>query len=80
MHFVKDFKYINDYRLNITFENGVQKEVDLKSYIGGGIFEPLRNVDYFKRVKFNPDIDTIYWENGADLAPDFLYEIGKSPE
>jgi hypothetical protein len=36
----------------------------------------LKDVDYFKTVRVNPDIDTIVWENGADFSPDFLYESG----
>jgi hypothetical protein len=46
----------------------------------GEIFEPLKNLRYFKTVKINPDLDTIVWDNGADMSPDFLYEIGAEVE
>lgn len=77
MHFVKDAKYISDYRLLLTFDNEITKIVDLEPYLKGNIFEPLKNINYFKTVKVNNDIDTIVWENGADISPDFLYEIGE---
>ena len=41
----------------------------------GKIFEPLKDISYFKSVTLNKDIDTIVWPNNADFSPDFLYEI-----
>lgn len=78
MHFVKDGKYVSDYRLLLTFNDEITKIVDLKPYLKGSIFEPLKNIEYFKTVKVNSDIDTIVWENCADISPDFLYEIGET--
>lgn len=76
MHLVKNVEYLNEYKLLITFEDNSVKCIDLKNHLDGEIFNPLKNVDYFKTVKLNSDIDTIVWENGADFSPDFLYEIG----
>ena len=76
MHFVKDVKYVSEYKLLLTFEDGAMKLVDMEPHLDGEIFEPLKNIDYFKTVLVNPDIDTIVWENDADFSPDFLYEIG----
>jgi hypothetical protein len=61
----------------LTFEDNIVRLVDLKSHLDGEIFEPLMNIDYFKNVRINPDIDTIVWSNEADFSPDFLYEIGE---
>jgi len=77
MHFVKDVAYVSQYKLLVTFENGVVKLVDLKPYLDGEVFEPLKDIDYFKTVRVNADIDTIVWDNDADVSPDFLYEIGE---
>lgn len=76
MHFVKDVAYVSEYKLLLTFEDGVVKLVDLEPYLDGEIFEPLKDIDYFKTVRVNPDINTIVWDNDADVSPDFLYEIG----
>ncbi len=76
MHFVKYVKHISDYKLALTFEDGSIRIVDLASHLDGEIFEPLKDVRYFKSVRVNPDLDTIVWDNGADMAPEFLHEIG----
>ncbi len=76
MHFVRDVQYIGDYKLRLTFEDGSLREVDLSQHLDGEVFEPLKNVSKFKSVRVNADLDTIVWENGADMSPDFLYEIG----
>ena len=78
MHFVKDALYVSEYKLLLTFEDGSAKHVDLEPYLDGEIFEPLRDIEYFKTVRVNSEIDTIVWDNGADMSPDFLYEIGVS--
>ena len=76
MHFVKYAAYISEYKLLLTFEDGVVKLIDMEPYLDGEIFEPLKDIDYFKTVSVNHNIDTIVWNNDADVSPDFLYEIG----
>lgn len=76
MHFVKHAKYIEGYKIQLTFDNNEIKIVDLEHHLSGEIFEPLQNISYFKTFKLDDDLDTITWENGADISPDFLYEIG----
>lgn len=78
MHFVKDVQYLADYKLKLTFEDNLVKIVDLKPHLDGEIFEPLIDIDYFRSVRLNPDIDTVVWANEADFSPDFLYEIGEN--
>jgi len=77
MHFVKDVIYMSEYKLQLTFEDGSLRLVNLESHLDGEIFEPLKDINYFKTVRVSPDFDTIVWDNGADMSPDFLYEIGK---
>ncbi|RMG70580.1 MAG: DUF2442 domain-containing protein [Nitrospirae bacterium] len=71
-----DAEYVEDYRIRVRFDDGSIKLVDLEPYTKrGGIFEPLKDKDFFK--KFFIDLNTICWPNGADIAPERLYEIGK---
>jgi hypothetical protein len=78
VHFVRDVGYVSNYKPLLTSNDGITKIVDLKPYLKGDIFEPLKNINYFKTVKVSSDIDTIVWENGADIPTDFLYEIGET--
>jgi len=77
MHCVQAVIYLRVYLLRLTFADGMVKDVDLAPYLNGAIFTPLCDLDYFKTVRVNPDVDTIVWDNGADFAPEFLYEIGQ---
>lgn len=77
MHKVKSADFLDHFRIRITFEDAKTKIVDLKDHIAGEIFKPLQDLSYFKTFIVNEDLDTITWSNGADMSPDFLYEIGK---
>jgi len=52
----------------------MQGDLDLKDELYGEIFEPLKDPDVFRRVAVHPEFHTLYWPNGADIAPEFLYE------
>jgi hypothetical protein len=78
VHWITDVSYVEDYKLKLRFEDDKCKIVDLQPHLDGKIFEPLKDVSYFKQVTLNTDIDTIAWPNNADYSPDFLYEIGQS--
>ena len=71
---VKEAKYWHDYVIWLRFNDGAEGMVDLKEELYGEVFEPLRDMERFKSFKVDPDLETIAWENGADLAPEFLYE------
>jgi hypothetical protein len=71
---VKEAKYLHDYMIWLRFNDGAEGVVDLKDELYGEVFEPLNNVERFKSFKVDPDLETIVWDNGADLAPEFLYE------
>ena len=77
MHSVKKAKYIEDFKILLTFEDKTNKLVDLFPHLYGEVFEPLKDISDFKKFKVNEDTDTIEWENGADMSPNFLYKIGK---
>jgi len=66
-------KYVKDYEIEFSFNDGIKKIIDLKNEIDGPIFEPLKSKEYFKNFKTNRW--TIEWENGADFAPEFLYDL-----
>lgn len=71
---VLEVRYLREFTLWVKFEDGTRGEIDLAAELYGPVFEPLRDVDYFRQVRVDPELGTIVWPNGADLAPEFLYE------
>jgi hypothetical protein len=71
---VTNATYLEDYRIRLVFNDGVTKTIDLKNELNGSVYEPLRQLDYFKRFKIK--YNTIEWPNGADYAPEYLYNMG----
>ena len=69
---VVEARYIGDYKVWLRFNDGACGEVDLSAELDGAVFEPLKNIDFFK--KFSLQYHTISWDNGADFAPEFLHE------
>ena len=65
---------IGDYRLRLLFDDGTAGDVDFSSMEWAGVFEPLRDPKYFAKVRVDMDAATLVWPNGADLAPETLYE------
>jgi hypothetical protein len=68
---------IGEHRLRLTFEDGTAGDVDFSSREWKGVFQPLRDPAYFARVRVDPELGTIAWPNGADMAPETLYESAR---
>ncbi len=71
---VKEAKYLHDYVIWLRFNDGAEGEIDLANELEGEVFGPLKDINKFKSFKVDPILETIVWENDADLAPEFLYE------
>ena len=74
MNDVVEVRYVRDYVLWLRFQDGTCGEVDIQPSLKGPVFEPLRDIAYFKQVRVDPEIGTIVWPNGADVAPETLYD------
>lgn len=74
-------RVLRPYVLDVTFEDGVQREVDVESFLWGEVFQPLRDPAFFSQVSVDSAAGTIVWPNGADLASGFLSygEAGPPP-
>ncbi len=68
--------YRGDYRIHLMFNDGVESTIDFAAWLEGPVFEPLKDREYFQR--FFLDGGTVAWPNGADVAPETLYERAKS--
>jgi hypothetical protein len=65
-------KYIDDYRLWLRFDDGTEGTINLLEHFNGPMFEPLKDIKFFMQVVLDPELGTIVWPNGVDLAPEFL--------
>ncbi|MBM4144429.1 MAG: DUF2442 domain-containing protein [Lentisphaerae bacterium] len=71
---VVDASYRHDYVIRVRFADGAEGNVDLRAELHGEVFEPLLDIRVFQDFAIHPDFHTLCWPNGADLAPEFLYE------
>lgn len=62
-------------QLALTFADGFQGVVSVDQIVQSynGIFAPLQDDAFFRRVTVNDELGTVVWPNGADLCPDVLY-------
>ena len=74
---ITNAEYIDSYCLRLCFSDGEVRIVDLETSLVGPVFDELKVIENFKR--FSIPYNTVQWYNGADFAPEYLYEIS-NPE
>ena len=74
---VTSVRPLGGHLLAVTFTDGTEREVDLGGALDGEVFEPLRDEAVFATAFVDPETGTVAWPNGADLAPEFLVEVGR---
>jgi hypothetical protein len=71
-------EYRGQFRIWVSFNDGVENTIDFAEWLSGPVFEPLKDSRYFER--FFLEGGTVAWPNGADIAPETLYERAKASE
>jgi hypothetical protein len=75
-HKATKVRHISGFRLEIEFDTGETGIVDLSDLPeDGGVFSPLADPDYFRRVFIHPELGVLTWPNGADIAPETIYSL-----
>lgn len=74
---VVSVEHLGGHRLAVSFTDGTEREVDLSGELDGEVFAPLRDESAFAEVYVDAETGTITWPNGADVAPEFLRDIGR---
>jgi hypothetical protein len=69
-------EYEEGFRIHLLFNDGTEASVDFESWLTGPVFEPLRDAAYFRSVFL--DGGTVAWPNGADIAPETLYDTARA--
>jgi hypothetical protein len=76
---VVEAQYKRDFVIHLRFSDGLEGDVDLSQELHGELFEPLKDPAVFRDFTVHPEFHTLSWRNGADLAPEFLYEKAQIP-
>jgi hypothetical protein len=66
--------HLGSYRLRVSFDDGVTRELDLGPLLEGELFTPLRDPAVFAKVTVDPEVHTLVWPNGADFDPATLHD------
>ena len=69
-----DCKHLPPYGLQLKFDDGLERVVDLENILEGQIYGPLRDEKLFSKVVVDPEIRTVTWPNGADFDPTVLHD------
>ena len=71
---VTNARHQEGFKIWVEFNDGTSGTVDLSDALWGPVFEPLRDVERLKRFSVSDVLHTVVWDNGADLAPEYLYD------
>jgi hypothetical protein len=74
LHGIRNVQPLKSFHLMLEFDSGERRIVDIRPFIHGPVFEPLKNEHFFKQVKVDQDAGTIVWPGEIDLDPDVLYQ------
>lgn len=69
-------EYRGGYSIHLAFNDGLETTIDFSQWLSGPIFAPLKDPAYFQR--FFLEGGSVVWPNGADVAPETLYERARS--
>ena len=70
---ITEAKYLEDYKVQVVFNDGKRGVADLSDVLHGPVFDPLKDKKLFAQLHVDKEMDTIAWPNGADLAPESVY-------
>ena len=76
---IVEARYVAEHVVWLRFRDGTAGEIDLKPVLEGPMFEPLRDLATFKQFQIHSEFQTLVWENGADIAPEFLHDNIRMP-
>ena len=65
-------EHVSGHAIRLRFADGTEGVVDLKDELWGEVFEPLRNIQVFRRFQLDRELNTLTWPSGTDFAPEFL--------
>jgi hypothetical protein len=77
---VTELSVVGGHLLQLAFNDGTRKAVNVCPLLNGPIFEPLKDATYFARVRLDPVTGTPVWPNDADFAPEALRDLAAAED
>ncbi|MGO8749916.1 MAG: DUF2442 domain-containing protein [Thermoguttaceae bacterium] len=77
---VLQFRIVKPYTIWVAFDDGAEQVIEFHSVLAGGLFGPLRDLNFFNQVTIDPEVHTLVWPNGADFDPATLHDWPKHSE
>ncbi len=75
-HDVVSVKCLDDFQLELVFDNGESGVLDCKPMIAkGGVFAKLRDPEVFRRARVNEELGVVTWDDEVDIAPETAYSL-----
>ena len=71
---VIEAEYVTGYIIKLKFRDGTVGDIDLGPELWGPVFEPLKDLEFFKQFRLDPERHTLVSPNEADFAPEFLHD------
>lgn len=71
---ISEVKVVGPHALWVRFDDGLERTIELSMVIAGEMYEPLRDPEYFARVRLDAEVHTVVWPNGADFDPETLHD------
>ena len=71
---ITSLKALPDYRLEVGFDDGFRREINLEPVLEGALYGPLRDRALFSQAEIDPEVHTVVWPNGADFDPATLHD------
>jgi|FLYL01.1.fsa_nt_gi hypothetical protein len=79
MDVIKSVAVVRPYVLEVEFQDGVKRRINIEPALRGEMFEPLRDPELFRQVTVDRELGTVVWPNGADLSPEYLRTAEAEP-
>ncbi len=71
---VSFLEIVATYTLRIGFDDGTEQTIDFRPILAGELYGPLRDEQWFGKVRIDPEVHTLVWPNGADFDPATLHD------
>ena len=71
---IKSYKTIDDFVLNIKFDDNSEQVINFYPVLSGELYGHLRDLNIFNQVRIDPEVNTLVWPNGADFDPETLHD------